>query len=329
MLQFFRSNQFFAGLLLIFYVLLLRLPVWWQEQTSQLIIDAEAGVWGKAIEHWSASHPVLAIVFAILLVFITALTSSQLVTQERLTKNNNQFAGLFFILLASLYPALLGLHAISFANFFALIAIWSAFGLYQKNDTSKAAFNAGFYLGIACLFHSSFSVYLLWLFIAAAILSTLSARLLLRITLGWASVLWLAGCYYYGQQQLPYFWETQRLNLCLPSFQLASIWNFSGIVVLFSVLGFVLFKLNKNVQLLHIEGQKKVNLLYWWLFFSAWLLFFTASANTVNILPTILPMGILLSFTFGRAGHQAAEAGHLLLFLIALALNCWPFFIPT
>lgn len=329
MLQFFRSNQFLAGLLLVFYALLLRLPVWWQAQASWLVADVEAGILGKAVEQWALGYPTWAIGFSILLVFFTALSANQLVAQERLSKHPSQFAGLFFILLASLFPALLGLHAISFANFFSLIALWSAFGLYQKTDTSKAAFNAGFWLGIACLFHSSFTIYLLLLFVAAATLNTLSFRLLLRIILGWACVLWLVGCYYYGQQQLPYFWETQRLNFYFPSLQLEELWNFSGIVVLSSLLGFVLFKQAKNVQLLHIEGQKKVSLLYWWLFFSACLLFFTTSTNTVNVLPLLLPMGILLSFTFGRADKQAAEAGHLLLFLIALALNCWPFFIPA
>lgn len=329
MLQFFRGNQFFAGFLLIFYALFLRLPVWWQAADTHARADTEAGVWGKLLENWALTAPNWALTLAILLVFLTALVANQIVGQERLSRNTNQFAGLFFILLASLFPALLGLPAISLANFFLLLSLWSAFGLYQTNDTAKAAFNAGFWLGIACLFHSSFSVYLLLLFMAAAILNSLSFKLLLRIVFGWATVLWLAAAYYFGQQQLPYFRETQQLNWYLPNFESAALWDFGGIVILSSVLGFVLFKQAKNVQLLHIEGQKKVNLLYWWLFFSACLLFFSASVSTINVLPLLLPMGILLSFTFGRAGKQAAEAGHLLLLLIALALNCWPFFIPS
>ncbi len=291
--------------------------------------DSEAGVWGKIIENWALTAPYWSRSLAILLVFITALAANQVVGQERLSRNSNQFSGLFFILLVSLFPALLGLPAISFANFFLLLSLWSAFGLYQKNNTSIPAFNAGFWLGIACLFHSSFSLYLLLLFMAAAILNTLRIKLLLRIVFGWATVLWLAAAYYFSQQQLPYFWETQKLNGYLPSFESAALWNFGGIVVLSSILGFVLFKQAKNVQLLHIEGQKKVNLLYWWLLFSACSLFFSAAVSTINVLPLLPPMGILLSFTFGRASKQAAEAGHLLLFLIALALNCWPFFMPS
>lgn len=329
MLQFFRTNHLFASLLLIFYALLLRLPSWWLPSPKQDDGYSAKGILGVAVQNWAAEKTSWPIALSIFLVFITALVANQMVSNERLSRQNTQFAGLFLILLSSLFPALTGLHSMSIANFFLLLSVWSTFKLYKNRYTAKAAFNAGFLLGIACLFDSSFSLYLLWLFIAVAVLNSLHLRLLLRILVGWFTALWLAGSYWYSQGQLAHFLEAQKLSFHLPSFQIATLWNLSGIVVLSSVLGFVLFKNLKNVQFLNIEGQKKVGLLYWWLFFSTFLLFFHSSVNTTHVISLVIPISILLSFSFSRAGKQAAEAGHLLLFLIALVLNCLPFFMPV
>ncbi len=329
MLQFFRSNQLYAGLLLIFYILLLRLAAWWQPIDLLAAPDLKAGVLGQLLLQWATDRPAANILLGSLVIFATALVANQLVAKERLGRSTNQFPGLFFILLSSLFPALLGLHSIALANFFLLLSLWSSFGLYQKAATAKIAFNAGFWLGVAALFNSTFSVYLILVFLSGAILNTLNFRLLLRFVLGWLSVIWLTAFCYFMQDQLPYFLETQRLKLYRPQFELADIWNFGGIVTLSAVLGFVIFKQPKNVNMLHIEGRKKVAIIYWWLLLTAFLLLLYPTTDTSQAQLLLLPLGILLSFSFSRASQSAAEAGHLLLYLLAWVFNALPFFTPT
>ncbi|MEM9835056.1 MAG: hypothetical protein AAF828_01060 [Bacteroidota bacterium] len=324
MLQFFRSNQLYAGLLLIFYALFLHLPAWWQATGSINGVDQSAGVFGQWLNKLLLASPSLNILVPVLILYITGIVANRLASSERLSRKITQFPGLFIILIGSLYPAVMGVHSTQIANLFLLISIIASFQLYQSSKTAIPAFNAGFWLGIASLFNATYPVFLLLLFVAAASLNTLSLKMIFRILAGFICPLWLVGSGYFLSDQYAYFIEAHALKVQLPAFQIEYWWNIAGISLLSGILGFVIFKQDSNTKLLNIEGRKKINILYWWLFITNLLLLVVGPVDSTFAQVLAIPAGILLSLPFSRSGRAAGEAGHLLIFSLALIFSLYP-----
>lgn len=325
LLQFFRTNQLYASFLLIFYAFLLRLPAWWYPMSELTVVDSGAGLWGRWLNELIVDHRWATIVVPVLILFVTAIMANRLAFNERLSRQVTQFPGLFIIVVSSLCPIMLGFNSLFVANLILFLSVMSAFGLYRAANTILPAFNAGLWLGIATLFNAYYVFFFLLLIIIGISLNALSIKMMLWFLAGYVVVHWLMGVLYYLQGSLPEYLEVQWSYSLWPNFSPDTIWNLGGVVLLSGILGFVLFKQGRNVKLLNIKGQKKVNLLYWWLFISLGALLLFPEAGIYAIHLATIPLGILLSFSFTRGGRSAGEAGHLLLILLITALNVYPF----
>lgn len=324
MLQFFRSNQLFASLLLIFYGFLLHLPAWWQSPEVMNGLDVDAGVFGKWTNEVLKGQQWLDISAPVFLLFLTAVFANRLAFRERLSRKVTQFPGLFIIMVGSLFPAILGVHSMQFANLFLLLAIIAAFRLYRSNDTATISFNAGFWLGIAVLFNANYAFFFFLLAAAAGSLNTLSLSLFFRLLSGVITPIFLVATYYFWNGQLDYFLDAQSLNLHLPEVVDEKLWNLGGIILISGILGFTLFKQDNNTKLLNIQGRKKINLLYVWLLFCLLALPFFSVLDAAAIQLVVIPLGFLLSLSFSRGGASAGEAGHLFLLVVLIGLQLWP-----
>lgn len=324
MLQFFRSNQLFASLLLIFYGFLLHLPAWWQAPEVLSGLDNHAGVLGSWANDTLKGNRWVSISLPVVLLFVMAVFANRLAFRERLSRKVTQFPGLFIILVGSIVPATFGLHSLQFANLFLLLSIIAIFRLYRSTDVARQSFNAGFWLGMATLCNANYAWFFALLLVAAGTLNTMSLRMLLRILTGVLVPLLLTGTWFFWNGQFSTFLEVQSIGFMLPTFAPEPLWNLGGIVLLSGILGFVLFKQNNNTKLLNIEGRKKINILYWWLLLSLLILPVFGPVDATVIQLIVVPLGFILSLSFSRGGQSAGEAGHLFLLVLLFGFQLLP-----
>ncbi|MEL6140319.1 MAG: hypothetical protein AAFU67_01735, partial [Bacteroidota bacterium] len=160
MLQIFRSNQLYAGLLLIFYVLLLRLPAWWQAAGELNGLDPGAGVLGVWYDRVMSATHTGNILVPIIVLFITAIAANRLTAKEQMSRKVTQFPGLFILLIASMSPTLLGAHSTQPASLMVLLGLFPAMRLYRTNQADFLRFNTGLWLGLAVLFNVYYLIFL-------------------------------------------------------------------------------------------------------------------------------------------------------------------------
>ncbi|MEL6276559.1 MAG: hypothetical protein AAFU03_15785, partial [Bacteroidota bacterium] len=159
------------------------------------------------------------------------------------------------------------------------------------------------------------------------ILNTLSLRMILQFIVACLLPSFMFGVGYYWFGHYGTFQELQYPTFGRLGFVAEASWNLGALVVYSGLLGFTLFKQNDNVKLLNYAGRKKVTIIYWWLFFCLPYLLFGAEVDIASLQVMAVPLGILLSLPFSQGSNQASEAGHLLLLLFALILNCLPFIV--
>lgn len=324
MIQYFRNNQLYAGLLLIFYVLLLRLSAWWLPIEELSGVDVGAGVFGHWYVSTLAQSKWMSIVIPSIVLFITAITANRLVANERMSRKITQLPGLFILLLASLAPTLIGAHSCQLANLFLLFALFPLFRLYRTSERAVFSFNAGFWLGLAVLCNAYYLVFLLLLVLGGGSLSTLRLRMIFQFITGCFIPIFLTATLYFWFRNEGFFFERQLPGFGGWSYNQEAIWNLGGVVTFSGVLGFSVFKQASNVKLLNIESRKKVNIIYWWLLFSGLAFILTPVIDAASLQYMVVPLGIILSLPFTRGSRNSVEAGHLFLLLIAILLNVYP-----
>jgi len=90
----------------------------------------------------------------------------------------------------------------------------------------------------------------------------------------------------------------------------------------------VLFSHRSYMLKQNIEVQRKINIVYWGLIIFTLSLIFQADNQLDHLLVTTVPIGLLLSLNFVRMPGRMAEVLHLLLLVIALALQFQPMIFP-
>ncbi len=306
---------------------MLRLPAWWIPTGELNGLDPGAGIWGRVYLEWGASAPALNVLLPTFLIFFTALLANYVITDHRMSEKPSQLAGLFIILIASVCPALLGVHSLQPANFFLMLALGSVFTIYQSSKTKMAVFNTGFWLGIAVLFNAYYLLFLLLLFIAGLQLNSLNGKMLLRFTVGCLLPLFIVGTYYFWHGRLEVFQEVQFGNFLYPIPGREALWNLGGFCFLLTALSFSLFRQFANVKMLVIAGRKKISIIYFWLLLSGVCLLLHGAFDFASAQLMVVPLGILLSLSFARGKSATGEAAHLMMLVIALGLCCYPILI--
>lgn len=90
----------------------------------------------------------------------------------------------------------------------------------------------------------------------------------------------------------------------------------------------VLFSHRSYMLKQNIEVQRKISIVYWGLIIFTLSLIFQADIQLDHLLVTTVPIGLLLSLNFVRMPGRMAEVLHLLLLVIALALQFQPMIFP-
>lgn len=316
MLSFFRQNLFFNSLLLLPYTIIVRIhSLIYPESYASSEIE---GWFNWTLFEWLKNVPVIQSILAILLIFLQAVTINYIVNRHRLTLRPNLFPGVFYILLVSLSKESLYLNPVLFANVFFLLAVVNLFKTYRVAQVSTSIFNSAFFIGIASLFYMPTLLYLLPCFIALFMLRSFRVKERMQYLLGAVTALFLAFSifFYFGLYHSflqPYF----NSNIALPQIsdiQLKALIP-TGLVLLAMIAVITnYYSLRKKKS---IQSQRKIDILYWFLFFSPIMLLFWYRIDSWSLLLISMPLSILIGMMLYRVKNQLiAELIH----FVALAV---------
>ncbi|MFT5165785.1 MAG: hypothetical protein ACI8P3_001014 [Saprospiraceae bacterium] len=318
MLSLFRTNQIAFNLLLIVYILLIR-------GSAIFVTPAAENFTGQGVLSdwlnglWGTTGP-MAVSIGIGVVFFQALLINIVVAKFRVATTLSLFPGLFYALLASIFPEFLALSPALLANTFFILALWELFETYRKNNIAGNIFNIGFWLGIASLFYFSAVVFLVLAFIGLNVLRAFNLKELLMLLIGFLVPYLIGMVYFFWNDELGFFFQNYLLGKFsfLDFHYLNNLQSYIklGVVAVLS-LG-VIISFNDYYAKRNIQTQKNITVIFWALFIAVVSFVFQTNIQVFHFLIFTVPLGILLSFNFLKLSPSIAEAAHLLLFAAVL-----------
>ena len=329
MLSLFRTNQILGSVYFLIYLFLLRGSVFlfpdqqtW-EPTQMGVLSALLWKYLPLVPSWAPYA------LAYLLIFIQAISISYIIRKHRILSEDILLPGASYLLVASSIPEFLYLSPLLIATTFLIIALDQLMATYRVPSCDANLFNVGFWVGVASLFYFSSLVYLL---VAIVGLGTLRAWKFREIIVLWSGALVvyiLATTCWFWMDQLPYFWEYHVLSN-VSFLNIEETLNFKTLVSL-SIIAFMLiavliasFSLFRTKTILY---QKKVGILYFLLFVSAFSFVFQSNIDINHVYILVLPIGVLLGLMMKDMRSSTSEVFNMFLLLIILIWQLHPFWI--
>lgn len=319
MIGIFKNNLFFNSLLLLPYAIVLRIhslvfPLAYEVvETDTLLTKSIYGF----VESGFAQN-----VFATIIIYFQILYINRIVIKHRLANQITLLPGVIYAILVSFLPEYSLLTPFLIANSFVLVAISQIFKIYKRPKAADLLFNVGFLIAFASLLVPNYLVLLLVGLVGLFVLRSLKIIELFQMILGAATVFFAFGSILFllDIQVIP---ELAKISLSpkLIIFENRGESLYKIIVVMglsvFAVLSYGSYTLKKSIQ-----TQKKLDILFWFMIASLFLLFFFNSIEPSQVLLLYISLSILLNFNFLRIkSHLFQEVLHICLLGLLFALN--------
>lgn len=326
MLSIFRTNHFFASILLIFYAFILRI--------ASLIVPAtnwkplNDGVLSATVYGWLGTDTFASDITAIILVFLQAVLLNYIITEHRIASTVSLFPGVFYILICSAIPDFMHLSPALMANTFLILAIYEISETYKRSSSATYNYNIGLWIGISSLFYFSYALFFFLGWTGLNIMRAFNLRERLMLLAGFISPYFLAFTYYYWHNNLSYFTHYQfTKNISFLDFMPQENWTIYAKLGLFLVLMLIsVLNYNNYVSKKNIRAQKSVNVLYWAALLSIPTLIIQAAISPEHFMILAIPLGAFMSFSFINMSKPVAEALHIILVAGAISWHLLPAF---
>jgi hypothetical protein len=316
MLSIFKTNQPLANVILLVYLLVLRASTFIHPLAISLRPNGLLTDW-MFLELGSSSA--WSYFAAFVLVFIQAVSINLLLSRFRLDNDVTLLPGMFYCLITSLFPDFLTLSSILLANTFLIFSMFSVFGIYKNEKTSTGIFDAGLWLGVACLFDFSYVLFMFWGFVGLGILRGIRLNEFLMYIIGFFVTFFLFGVYLFWIDKLPLLANHFFSNYSFLKVQIQpSLPLYLKLGIMGALLLLVLLMSGQFFSRKTINAQKYVSLVYWLLIFSGLTILIQSGLEVTRMLVIALPLAVLISMAFKKIGSGTAEALHMLLLGIAL-----------
>jgi hypothetical protein len=319
LLTIFRTNQLFAGIMLLGYAALLRISWFWLDIPA---LEATPGIGNSWLAPWLNANPIVHYILPLLLLFFQAILANSIVFTHRLATTVNLFPGVFIILTGSFLPEFLPYSGYLVANLFLLLSLRSLLITFRASSAADSIFNAGVYIGLAALFVPAYLCFIPAVSITLTMLKSGKFRDQFILLLGTLTPIYLLGIYYYWTDSFAVFWNIQWTN----AFSMPQTFDWSALLspdmlIMPILLIFVIFNQRKYLTKTKMDVQIKISILYWILlgsgFSAIWIM-----PWQLQLWQIIIPIvGILLSFNFTKAKKSVAESWHLILLLLLFMLH--------
>ena len=319
MLTFFRTNQLFLNVLLLFYLAIMRASTFIHHTG---IAPLEHGL----LTNWVyTAFPPLSMsgaILAFVLVFFQATIINLTIARFRVATEISLLPGVFYCLFTSLMPDFLPLSSILLGNTFLILAIYNFYDTFKSNAVAGKIFDAGLWLGVASLFHFPYIFLFFWGIVALGLLRGIRFKEFFMFLIGLIVPIFLLGVYCFWSNNMTSFGEHFSKNIGLMS---VIRHNSSDVYVKMGITGLLLMlTLVASSQFFSrrdMAAQKYIGMLYWLMLICGITTFIQPGVDLNQLMIISVPISILLSMTFQRISTAMAEALHMLLLMVALVLQ--------
>lgn len=319
MIGIFKNNLFINSLLLLPYIITLRVKT--LISPVGYTIDAEDTFFVKTLFDW-ISAPLLQSILAIILVYSHSIYINRLVIKDRLAPQISLLPGLIYAVLISLMPEFTPLSPHLIANSLILIIIGQLFKIYKSHKVADNIFNVGFWTGVSCLLVPNYIYLIIIGLFSIFILRSVKQKELVQLFSGLFTLFFLVfgGMYIYD---MPILDEALKMNfsphLSIFSFRGAEIYKFIGLalIAIFTVFHYNTYTLKKSIQ-----AQKKIDILFWFLFGAGVLLVLVSEVLAFNALLGCIPLAIFLNINIINIKYPLIqELIHIVFLILLFSLN--------
>lgn len=315
MLSFFRTNQFASNLLVLLYAIGLRFSYFLNPVQTTV---ANEGVLSNVLKNLLLENPLIEGIIATLFLFLQAVLINNLAMKHRLFNDNTLFPGLFYVISMSLVQDFFPLSSILFGNFFLIVALDQMMSTYKRPKCADNIFNAGFWIGIASLFYSSFVLFFLLVFIGIGLLRNFKWKERVMLLCGFLVPFLFVSAWFFWQDSLQTFWQTYFVEqFSFLNFQYEQTSTFLiklGLLILLFLLGFFNnYDFSKSNQI-----RSYVNIIYLTLIVSGLTFLVQPNVTILHFLIIMVPLSLLLTARFLKFSKSVAELTHAFILIVVL-----------
>ncbi len=254
-------------------------------------------------------------------VWLGAILLNSTINRFRLYSENQQSFGMFYILVCSLTPDLLGLSPLLLANICLIIAYENLITTYKgATECTVNIFNVGFFIGLSSFFFFPYIIFLLWAFTSMNIIRSFKIRERFQLLGGVLTLYILLFTYLFLTNNLGQFFEMMMVfgfsfdwvrNIDLRQIIDLAI---MAILLIIIIINSGAYSLKQNIGV-----QKYVNILFWMLIFSTIIFFIIYPFHIDQLLLFAIPVSTFLCLSFlYLKNRQLAEVLHLFLVVVIL-----------
>jgi hypothetical protein len=320
LLNLFRTNQFLANILLVFYIALLRGGLLFNVPPTLPIAQ---GIWSYELYNSLENHLWLLPHLAAALVFFQAVGVNYIATRYRLSEEITLWAGVFYILLTSSVLELAMPTSTLLSASFLIIILFSLFETYRQSASAAAIFNIGLWIAVGSFFQFAFGVFILLAVIGLNVLRAYNFREILMLLIGVLTAYFMVGAFYFYFDAFDIFWN-QQVSKNIAFFNI--IWKnnwvsyleriFFGLLLGLSILSQGMYSFKKSIQV-----QKFQTVLFWTTLVAGVTVFFQTNVSMEQMVFVMPPLAFFMMYNFLKMERGLAEALHLLWIFFVIALQ--------
>ena len=246
--------------------------------------------------------PALNITLAGIVLFIQALIFNKIVNNFNILGRSTFLPALFYVVAGSIFTPFLFLSPPLVCNFFILFIIHKIMVDYKGPDAIGSMFDLGLIVAVGTLFYFPFVLYLILLWVSLIILRPFNWREWLSVLIGYITIVFFLGVYYYWNGRLLDFYEIwEPLSNKFPFYIKIQVTDY---IVLFPIvacllLGFIQLRLNFFKSF--VQVRKFFQVLFFLFVFSALSYYLKSDFRINHFLLCIIPVAVLLAYYFAHA----------------------------
>jgi hypothetical protein len=243
--------------------------------------------------------PFFNVLIAAVIVFIQALLVNFLVNRYNLLGKPTFLPALMYITVSGLFTPFLVLSPPLICNFLVIWMLFRLFSFYKSNDAKSPAYDLGMMIAIGSVIYLPFNYLFLAIWAALVLFRPFNWREWVAGIIGYATVFFFLGVYYYLNDNLPDLYTTWLpLGTKFPESIHINYYNYLVLIPVLLILVLCFFKLQQNFFKSYVQVRKSFQLLFF-VFVIAALSFYTKAAFHLNhFLLCAVPAAVFFSYYF-------------------------------
>lgn len=246
--------------------------------------------------------PAINISIAAIVVFSQALIFNKIINNYSIIGKSSFLPALFFIVTSSVFTPFLFLSPPLVCNFLLLYLLHRILLEYKNSDSISGMFDLGLVIAIGTLIYFPFVLFLIFLWVALIILKPFNWREWASVIVGYITIVFLLGVYYYWNDKLTSFYEIWKpLSNAFPFYIKIQITDYIVLLPIAACVLLGVIYIRQNFFKSFVQVRKTFQLLFF-LFAIAALSFYLKTDFRINhFLLCSIPVATVLAYYFASA----------------------------